>query len=209
MLCHTDAVQAVGKLPVDFDELGVDALSLTAHKFHGPRGIGALLLRGGVRLAPILFGGFQQQALRPGTESVALAVGMRRALELWHAEAEERAQRMRGCRDGLERLLLAGCPELVINGIGAERVPHCSNVSFPGCDRQALLIALDQAGICCSTGSACASGSSEPSPVLLAMGCSEPVVEGSLRISLGATTTLAEIEQAAKIILENRSKLSR
>ena len=208
VLCHTDAVQMVGKSAVCFDELGVDALSLTAHKFHGPRGIGAILVRGDVDLEPILYGGFQQQSMRPGTECVALAVGFQRALELWHVEAFERARHLRECRDRLEQLLLAGCSDLVINGNSAERLPHCTNISFPGSDRQALLIALDRAGVCCSTGSACASGSSEPSPVLIAMGCSEPLVEGSLRISVGATTTLDEIERAAEIILENHAKLS-
>jgi cysteine desulfurase len=208
VLMHTDAVQLVGKLPVAFDELGVDALSLTAHKFHGPLGIGALLLRGGVQLQPILYGGFQQHSLRPGTESVALAVGLQRALELWRDESPERAEKLRMHRDRLENLLRAGYSDLVINGIAADRLPHCSNVSFPGCDRQALLLALDQAGVCCSTGSACASGSSEPSPVLLAMGCSEQIVEGSLRISVGKTTTTAEIDLAAQIILELRAKLT-
>ena len=209
VLVHTDAAQMVGKLPVNFDKLGVDALTLTAHKFHGPRGIGALLLRGGVKLRPMLLGGFQQQSMRPGTESVALTAGFQRALQLWRHESVAREERLRRLRDHLESLLKDGCPSLVVNGSGAKRVPHCSNVSFPGCDRQTLLIALDQAGVCCSTGSACASGSSEPSPVLLAMGCAKAVVEGSLRISLGAWTTMAEIEQAAHIILENYAKLCR
>jgi cysteine desulfurase len=209
VMLHTDAVQVVGKLPVSFEELKVDALSLSAHKFHGPRGIGALIVRGGVRLQPILFGGFQQQGLRPGTESVALAMGLRRALELWHNEANERAERMATLRDRLENLLRAGKPETVVNGGSAARVPHCTNISFPGIDRQALLLALDQEGICCSTGSACASGSSEPSPVLMAMLCSDSVIEGSLRISLGIETSAAEIEQAAQIILRTVVKLGR
>ena len=209
VLLHTDAVQVVGKLPVSFDELGVDALTLSAHKFHGPPGIGALIVRGGVRLRPILFGGFQQQGLRPGTESVALAIGLQRALELWHDEAHARAERMATLRDKLESLLRAGHPEAIVNGGSAARVPHCANISFPGIDRQALLLALDQAGICCSTGSACASGSSEPSPVLMAMHCSEAVIEGSLRISLGATTSATEIKEAAQIILQIVDKVGR
>jgi cysteine desulfurase len=194
---HTDAVQVVGKLPVDFRQLGVSALSLSAHKFHGPRGIGALIVRHGVELTPILFGGFQQLGLRPGTESVTLAVGLHRALQLWQDEADERASRMARLRDRLEERLLANVPDLVINGAGAARLPHTSNVAFPGLDRQALLMALDMAGVACSTGSACASGSSEPSPVLLAMGCPADIVEGSLRLSLSAFTTEAEIDQAA------------
>ncbi len=207
VLIHTDAVQMVGKLPVLFDELGVDALTLSAHKFHGPCGIGVLIVRGGVSLQPIMFGGFQQQGLRPGTESVALVIGLQRALELWHSNADERAKRMAKLRDRLENRLRVEYPEVVINGGSADRVPHCTNISFPGVNRQTLLLALDQAGVYCSTGSACASGSSEPSAVLKAMKCSETVIDGSLRISLGATTTTDEIDQAAEIILQKAVKL--
>jgi cysteine desulfurase len=197
---HTDAVQVAGKLPIHFRELGVDSLSVSAHKFHGPVGVGAVLLRHGVRLDPILFGGKQQSGLRPGTESVALAVGMYRALELWEQEAADRELRMRRMRNELETRLRMGMPELVINGTGAPRLPHTASVSFPGLDRQALLMALDLAGLCCSTGSACVSGSTEPSSVLVAMGCPAPVIAGALRLSLGATTTMEEIERAADII---------
>ncbi len=204
---HTDAVQVVGKLPVNFRQLDVAALSLSAHKFHGPRGIGALIVRHGVELIPILFGGFQQQGLRPGTESVTLVVGLHRALQLWHDEADERASRMARLRDRLEARLLANVPDLVINGAGAARLPHTSNIAFPGLDRQALLMALDMAGVACSTGSACASGSSEPSPVLLAMGCGADVVEGSLRLSLSALTTEAEIDVAAGRIRQVAAEL--
>jgi cysteine desulfurase len=201
ILIHTDAVQVAGKLPINFRELGVDALSISAHKFHGPRGIGALVVRHGVKLVPLHFGGFQQAGLRPGTEDVALASGMHMALRLWQQEADERAARMSRLRDRLEALLQAGDPTLVVNGQHAARLPHTSNVSFPGLNRQALLMALDQAGVACSTGSACASGSSEPSPVLIAMGCETAVIEGALRLSLGATTTPAEVDEAARLIL--------
>jgi len=198
---HTDAVQVVGKLPVDFRRLGTAALTLSAHKLHGPRGIGALVLRHGVLLKPILFGGFQQEALRPGTESVALAAGLQMALEIWQREADSRATRMCKLRDRLEGLLLAGDEDLQIHGAGAPRLPHTTNVSFLGLDRQALLMALDLAGVACSSGSACASGSSEPSPVLVAMGCGEAAIQGSLRLSLGACTTAAEVDLAARRIL--------
>jgi cysteine desulfurase len=201
VLCHTDAVQAVGKAPVDFRALGVDALSCAAHKFHGPRGIGVLIVRHDAPLGPILYGGFQQAGLRPGTESVALAVGMHRALQIWDEEQPARTARMTALRDRLEAALGEGWPEAVINGRQAARLPHTSSVAFPGLDRQALAMALDQAGVACSTGSACASGSSEPSPVLLAMGCPEAVVEGSLRLSLGALTTVEEVDDAARRIL--------
>ncbi len=198
---HCDAVQAVGKIPVDFRALGVDALSVSAHKLHGPIGIGGLLLRHDVTPAPLLAGGFQQQGIRPGTESVTLALGFLKALDLWAEQATEYEQQVRGLRDMLEERLRAEIPSLVVNGGEAERLPHTSNISFPGLNRQALVLALDMAGIACSTGSACASGSSEPSPVLIAMGLAQPVIEGSIRISLSRATTIAEIEQATQRIL--------
>ena len=173
VLFHTDAVQAVGKIPLDFRRLDVDMLSFSAHKFHGPVGVGGLLLRHGLLPEPILHGGFQQRGIRPGTEPVALILGMRRALELWHRSASECARRLQRQRNRFEALLLQGLPGMAINGGEAARVPHTTNISFAGADRQALLMALDLAGIACSTGSACASGSSEPSPVLRAMGVSD------------------------------------
>ncbi|HMO85628.1 MAG TPA: aminotransferase class V-fold PLP-dependent enzyme, partial [Lacipirellulaceae bacterium] len=163
VLMHTDAAQVVGKLPVSFRALGVDALSLAAHKFHGPLGIGGLLVRAGVELRPALLGGFQQAAARPGTESVALAAGLVAALEAFHAEAEARRTRLAALRDELERLVLSADGGAVVVGAAAPRVPHTSCLALPGLDRQALVMALDLAGVACSTGSACASGSSEPS----------------------------------------------
>jgi len=206
---HTDAVQAVGKLPVDFRELGVDALSCAAHKFHGPRGIGVLLVRWGVQIEPILHGSFQQAGLRPGTESVALAVGMQKALEIWHTERQQRSVRLTALRDRLEDRLLAGCPDAVIHDRDADRLPQTTNVSFPGVDRQALVAALDLAGVDCSTGSACASGSSEPSPVLRAMGTAKALLDGSIRLSLGCHTTVAEVEESANRILKAVNHLRR
>jgi cysteine desulfurase len=132
---------------------------------------------------------------------VALAVGMQRALELWQAEAKQREARLSELRDSLESGLRQGWPDLVINAQTATRLPHTSNVSFPGLDRQALLMALDLAGVACSTGSACASGSSEPSPVLMAMGADEAIIGGSLRLSLGAQTTATQIDDAVDRIL--------
>ena len=204
---HTDAVQAVGKLPVDFCALGVDALTISGHKFHGPPAIGALIVRHGVKLAPILFGGAQQGGLRGGTENVALAAGLHKALELCHDEAAARAARMAELRDRLESLLRQAMPDIVINGASAPRAPHTSNVAFPGLDRQALVMSLDLADVACSTGSACASGSSERSPVLMAMGCPADVVDGSLRFSLGSFTTAAEIAEAARRIIKAASDL--
>jgi len=198
---HTDAVQAVGKIRVDFAQLGATTLALTAHKFHGPRGIGALLVRRDVQLAPFLQGGFQQGGLRPGTEPVELISGLFAALRIWQREATLRQQQMTELRDTFECMLVTEVPNLVIPGRDAARLPHTSNVAFPGLDRQALVMALDLAGIACSTGSACASGSSEPSPVLQAMGLPRGVVDGALRFSLSAFTTAVEIEQATRSIL--------
>jgi len=208
-LMHTDAVQVVGKLPLTFRALGVDALSLTAHKFHGPKGIGALIVRAGVPVEPIMFGGFQQMGLRCGTECVALAVGLQKALEAWQSEADERAARMARLRVRLETALLQAVPGAVIHSAHAARLPHTTNISFPGVDRQALLIALDMAGLSCSTGSACASGSSEPSPVLAAMAVESGLIEGSIRLSLGATTTEDQIAEATHRISLAAEKLRR
>ena len=198
---HCDGVQAVGKIPVDFRALGVDALSVSAHKLHGPVGIGGLLLRHDVAPAPLMAGGFQQQGIRPGTESIALTLGFLKALELWGEQAAESERQMRTLRDMLEDRLRAEIPSVIINGCGAKRLPHASNISFPGLNRQAFVLALDMAGVACSTGSACASGSSEPSPVLIAMGLEPPVVEGSIRISLSRSTTAGDIERASLHIL--------
>jgi cysteine desulfurase len=198
---HTDAVQVVGKLPVDFAQLGATTLAFSAHKFHGPRGIGGLLVRGDVELRPLLHGGFQQGGLRPGTEPVALIAGMHKALEIWKRDQEERKLALFALRDRFESSLLARVSGAIINGATAKRLPHTSNVSFPGLDRRALAMALDLEGVACSTGSACASGSSEPSPVLIAMGLSSEVVAGSLRFSLGAGTTESEIDEAIERIV--------
>ncbi len=202
ILFHTDAVQAVGKINVNFSELGVDAMTFTAHKFHGPRGIGGLLVRDGVTPAALVFGGFQQMAIRPGTEDVALAAGLHQALTLFRDSGNQRTARMRQLRDRLESIICQACAGVVSNGAAANRVPHTLNLSLPGIDRQAFLMAADLAGLAISTGSACASGSSDPSPVLVAMGASDGVIQGSIRISLGAQTTAEEIDTASARIIK-------
>lgn len=200
-LVHTDAVQAVGKIYVGLRELGVDALTVAPHKFHGPLGIGALVLKHGVNLQPQLLGGFQQEGLRPGTENVALAVGFHVALEFAERECVEREEKMFSLRGALERGILTELPDAVIIGNGAPRLSNTSCIAFPGVDRQALVMALDLAGVACSTGSACASGSSEPSPTLVAMGLPQEVIAGAIRLSLGAFTTADEIAEAARRII--------
>jgi cysteine desulfurase len=198
---HTDAVQVAGKLPIDFRGLGVAALSVAAHKFRGPLGIGALLVRDGLQLKGLHFGGHQQWSLRPGTECVPLVAGMAAALRIWRSHRDSHLRHLIQLRDRFEAGLRAGFPELVVNGSNAERLPQTSNLAFAGLDGQILLMALDMAGVACSVGSACSSGSSELSPTLLAMGLPKPVVASSLRFSFGATTTEAEIDEAVRRIL--------
>jgi cysteine desulfurase len=200
-LVHTDAVQAVGKRPVSFTELGIDAMTVAAHKIYGPVGIGALLLHHDTKIEPQLFGGFQQGGIRPGTESFVLAVGFRDALQLVTQEDPDHGARLGQLRQSFESQLQEELDQVVINSESAERLPHISNVAFLGVDRQQLFLALDFAGVYCSTGSACASGSSEPSPVLQAMGLSDDVIASSLRFSFGSPTTPTQIDEAAQRIV--------
>lgn len=199
---HTDAVQAVGKMPVNFRALGVAAMSLSAHKFQGPPGVGALIVRKDVRIVPLMFGGHHQSGLRPGTEPVPLAVGMAKALELWHKEQQRHARRLTALRDRFERQLRAGLPGVVFHGLRAERLPQTSSVAFPGLDGETLLMALDVAGVACSIGAACSSGTTELSPTLRAMDLPKELVASSLRFSFGATNTEAEIDEAVRRIVQ-------
>jgi cysteine desulfurase len=200
-LTHCDAVQAVGKTPVHFHELGVTSLALSGHKFHGPKGVGALLLRRGVKLRPQLWGGHQQRGRRPGTEPVALAVGLATALELWHREHEERKQKVQRLRQRFLDHLTRDAAPVVLNGPPTGGLPHTVNVSFPGCPAETLLMSLDLAGVCCSTGSACSSGSLLPSPVLRAMGVPEEVLRSAMRFSLSPLLGEVEVEEAARRVV--------
>jgi cysteine desulfurase len=204
---HTDAVQAAGKIPVDVKRLGVDLLSLSAHKIHGPKGVGALYVRKGIRLAKLLHGGHHERDRRAGTENVPGIVGLGRAAGMARIQLDERTTRMRDLRDYLERQLMTYAPGVRINGDGDRRVPNISNLSFDGVDGESLLIALDLKGIAVSTGSACASGSLEPSHVLQALGLSREEVRGSLRISLSAYTTRDEIDYAVSLLVETVVRL--
>jgi cysteine desulfurase len=197
---HCDAVQAVGKVPVSFHSLGVISLSLSAHKFHGPKGIGALLCRRGARLRPLLWGGHQQQGRRPGTEPVALVVGMATALEIACAEQQQRCEYVLRLRSlFLQRVgELAG--PVVLNGPAEGGLPHTINLSFPGLRAESLLMNLDLAGVACSTGSACSSGSLLPSPVLRAMGVPDEVLVSAMRFSLSHLLSVEEVDEAARRI---------
>jgi cysteine desulfurase len=203
---HCDAVQAVGKIPVHFHDLGVSTLSLSAHKLHGPKGVGALLVRRHVRLQPLTWGGHQQQGRRPGTEPVALAVGLATALELWHREAATRTEHVRRLRALFLSRLRETAGPIIVNGPNeddpAAGVPHTLNLSFPGCRADALLMGLDLAGVACSTGSACSSGSLLPSPVLQAMRVPDAVLHSAMRFSLSALLTEEEVAEAARRVAQ-------
>ncbi len=200
LLVHIDATQAAGLMAIDFQALPAATLSLAPHKFGGPRGIGGLLIRGDVAIEPVQ-AGTQEQGLRGGTEPVPLAVGFARAMELASADREQAARRLAGLRDRLEGKLLnvardAGIPAVAIAAGAIRRCPHIATLAFPGFDRQALAMAADLAGVCLATGTACASGSSEPAPALVAMGLAPDLVRSTVRLSVGRTTTEADIDQA-------------
>lgn len=204
---HLDGVQAVGKIPVNFHELGATSFSLGAHKFHGPRGIGALLLRRGTKLTPLLSGGHQEQDRRPGTEPVALIAGMAKALELWHRDQDQRTRHLTTLRDRLQTLLSERAAPVVAHAAGAARLPNTLNIAFLGLDGEALLVGLDLAGVCCSLGSTCASGSMEPAPILLAMGVPPEIAKASVRFSVSLFNTSDEIDEGAKRIAAVVEKL--
>lgn len=199
---HLDAVQAVGKVPVSFRNTQAATMSVAAHKFSGPRGIGALLIREGVKVIPQQVGGHQEGRRRAGTESVMLAVGMAKALQLCDEQRSERTAHLVTLRDQLQDGLTRTCSPVVINGDVTSRLPNTLNISFPGCDADALLVAFDLAGVCCSHGSACASGSSEPAPILVGMHCPPDVYRSAIRFSVGVQNTADEIEQAISIVSE-------
>ncbi len=192
-LMHTDAVQAAGKLPVDFKALGADLMTLSAHKLNGPRGVGALLRDRRVDLTPLVHGGGQEEDLRAGTENLAGIVGFGAAAELARKELSARAGHARGLRDRLEAGL-AGIPGLRIFSAGAERLPNTLQFAVPGLDGEWLVMELDKRGIAVSSGSACHSGSGEPSHVLLALGIEPALAKGALRVSFGLGNTQADAD---------------
>jgi len=199
-LFHTDAVQAVAKVAVDVKALGVDLLTLTGHKFAGPKGAGALWVRRGTSMTSPVTGGRQERGRRAGTENVPAVVGLGVAARLARESGVTAATRVGALRDRLEAGILARVPRVAVNGAGAERVPNTSNISFDGVEAESLLIALDLEGIQVSTGSACSSGTLEPSHVLRAMGLPPSRVQASLRFSLGPTNTDEEVSRVLDIL---------
>jgi cysteine desulfurase len=196
---HTDAVQAFGKVLIDTRTTEFDVLSLSGHKIGAPKGIGALYVRRGTPIEPLMFGGTQDRGRRPGTENVAMAVGLARAAELAVAEREHDWTTLAALRDRLEAALLQRIPDAVIHGRGAPRAPHITNISVPGTDSESLLMALDLRGIACSAGSACQSGSVSPSHVLAAIGVPANLATSAIRMSLGCLTTDACIDRVAEV----------
>ncbi|MFA0751713.1 MAG: hypothetical protein SLRJCFUN_002116 [Candidatus Fervidibacter sp.] len=200
VVVHTDAVQTVGHIPVDVEALGVDLLSFAAHKFYGPKGVGGLFVRRGVKLVPQLTGGGQERNRRSGTENVAGIVGMAKALEVAVAEMPTEIPRLQALRDELIEGVLSQIPDSRLNGHPTQRLPHNANFSFLGVEGEALLLQLDLHGIAASSGSACTSGSLEPSHVLLALGLSHEWALGSLRLTLGRFTTRQHIERVLTVL---------
>ena len=198
-LFHTDAVQAFGKVAVDAAAIPFDFLSVSGHKVGAPKGIGAFYIRRGTPLEPLFFGGSQDRGRRPGTENVAYAVGLARAMEIAVAEREAHWQALEPLRDRLESAILARVPDAVIHGRGAPRAPHICSVSVPGTDSESLLMALDLQGVAASAGSACQSGSITPSHVLSAMGVRADLASAAVRLSLGTLTTAADIDRVAEL----------
>ncbi len=199
-LFHTDAVQSAGKLPLDVRALGVDMLSIAGHKFYGPKGTGALWLKRGVRLVPPMTGGRQERNRRAGTENVPALVGLGVAADVARQKLAGEAARLAGLRDRLEAGILAGVAGSERNGAAAPRVPNTTNISVDGIESESLLIGLDLAGIAVSSGSACSSGTLEPSHVLKAMGLSHGRTLGSIRFSLGASNTEADIDRVIEVL---------
>jgi cysteine desulfurase len=197
---HTDAVQSAGKLPLDVKALGVDLLSISGHKIYGPKGIGALYIRGGSRLQQFLYGGHHQRGFRPGTENVPGIVGLGKAAELARLSLASDADRVSKLRDKLELGLASRVPDSHINASNAPRIPNTANLTFPGIEGEALVIALDLKGISVSTGAACSSGAVEPSHVLTAIGLSADDARASIRFSLGRHTTESEINYALEAV---------
>jgi cysteine desulfurase len=199
-LFHTDAVQSAGKIPVDVKALGVDLLSISAHKFYGPKGIGALWVRRGLRLLPVLTGGKQERNRRAGTENVPGIVGMGAAAAHARGTMADEAARLATLRDRLEEGILRAVPGTAVNGARAPRVPNTTNISFDRVEAESLLIALDLEGIAVSTGSACSSGTLEPSHVLKAMGFPPHRTQNSIRFSLGSANTEAELDRVIAVL---------
>jgi len=200
ILFHTDAVQAVGKVPIDLSNCAVDMLSLSGHKLHAPKGVGALYVRHGCRFQPFLIGGHQERNRRAGTEAVPMIVALGKACELARRRLDDEQTRVRALRDKLEKALLASCPDAKLNGHPDHRLPNTANISFEYIEGESILLMLDEHGICASSGSACTTGSLEPSHVMRAMGIPYTAAHGSIRFSLSVYNSNAEIDKVIEVL---------
>jgi len=205
---HTDAIQAIGKVPINVADTPVDFLSISGHKFHAPKGVGALYVRSGARFEPMMRGGGQEKGRRSGTENVPYIIGLGKAAELMLAAREDGSlDRIKQLRDHLESRLSAELDGVVLNGSREHRTGNVAHLSIADCDAGGMLILLDQKGVLCSAGSACMTGKSQPSHVQLAMGISADQAKTSLRLSLSMFSTREEIDQAVDIIIASAKKL--
>ncbi|MDD3064785.1 MAG: cysteine desulfurase NifS [Endomicrobiaceae bacterium] len=200
VIFHTDAVQTAGKIKLDVQKLGVDLLSVSAHKFYGPKGIGILYVKKGTKISPILHGGHHEHGLKPGTENIASIIGMTKALELANGEIEKENQKYNKLREKLKNGIIAKIPQSIINTDFSNSVPNVLNVSFKSIEGESLLLMLDMEGIAVSTGSACASGSTEPSHVLQAIGLDPVTAQGAIRFSLGKQNTEEDIDYVLEVL---------
>lgn len=199
-LFHTDAVQSVGKIPVDVRAMDVDLLSLTGHKIYGPRGAGALYVRSGVKVLPLMYGGSQERRRRPGTENVAAIVGLAKALEIASARMHEDATRLRALSEYFAKQLVVTIPDVQINSHPDHRLPQTVHASFYALEGEPIVLSLDMEGIAVSSGSACTSGATEPSHVLTAMGIEKAWAVGAIRFSLGRSTTQEQIDRVLSVL---------
>ncbi len=202
ILFHTDAVQAVGAIPLDVQAMNIDMLSMSGHKFHGPKGVGALYIRKGVRIDTLIHGGAQERGQRAGTENLAGIVGLGKAIEIATTDLEAKAAKLGAMRDRLIDGILERIPDVRVNGPREGRLPNNANVSVRYIEGESMLLKLDLAGIAASSGSACTSGSLDPSHVLLAIGLPHEVAHGSLRMTLGSETTDADIDRVLEVLPE-------
>lgn len=200
VLFHTDAVQSVGKVPVDVKTLGVDLLSLTGHKIYGPKGAGALFVRQGIKINPLFYGGSHEKKRRPGTENVAGIVGLAKSLEVAGRKMAEDASRLGSLADYFTDAVVSCIPHTSINSPRTNRIPQTVNLSFAGAEGESIVLSLDMEGISVSSGSACTSGATEPSHVLVGMGIDRIVAQGAVRFSLGRPTTKEQLDRVLKVL---------
>jgi len=201
-LFHTDAVQSTGKIKVDVKQMDVDMASITAHKIYGPKGIGAIYIRAGVKVAPLFFGGAHEKTRRPGTENVAAAVGFAKTLEIAQKRQKADHANMSKLADHFIDTVVNSVPDVVLNGPRERRIPQTMNLSFKGVEGESIVLALDLKGIACSSGSACTSGATEPSHVLKAMGVDSILAQGAIRFSIGRSTTREQVDYVISVLPE-------